>query len=219
MKEPRNYRVSPGGTQSNCSNCCSGLALRGRITSVFNVTLRRQTIFSLCHGEGTGELGPGKQNPSLHPPGCWSLGRGRGRREDGLEGARQEAALQPPDSKQGPLGSQNRSGWTGPPEISWSSPTSNPINQPPITSTEGACRTPRGLGSSTDVKLRWHNQKDSAAGKPSAGLVPSAPQGPGDRGFSEEGAGAYKTVVMQDFSSTWISLTIPSLILDFYGLP
>lgn len=63
MKKPRNYRVSSGGTQSNCSNSCSGLALRGRITSLFSVTLRGQTILSLCRTEGTGEFGSGKQNP------------------------------------------------------------------------------------------------------------------------------------------------------------
>lgn len=47
----------------------SGLALGGRITLVLNVTLQGQTVSSLCHMEGTGELGALETKPLCAFPG------------------------------------------------------------------------------------------------------------------------------------------------------
>lgn len=66
MKEPRNYQVSSSGPGSNCDNG-SGLALRGRISSVLNVTLQGQTVSSLCHLEGLQSSGPGNKTSLCIP--------------------------------------------------------------------------------------------------------------------------------------------------------
>ena len=74
----------------------------------------------------------GKKKSLSTSPGMLLPGRGWGQREDGPEGTRRGAALQPPASERGQNGSQNRSGWTGPLEISRSTPSAAPsISHPP----------------------------------------------------------------------------------------